>query len=212
MTSRVCVNLVADPYPPYQFREADRIVGIDYDTISGIFHRMSMILRVDLFPWEECLRRVDAGDADGVFQITKTEERESRFLFSDLLREEETALFSKVRLPAATCLSEIFSSGRYLLGVLDGYSYNEEIDHLPAASKLPVHDQEELLIALSEGRCHAALMDTGVAEYLCAKRAITGLRRADGLGIRRSLYVAFNPDCLRTQQAFNQGLRQWRRG
>jgi len=208
--NRTCVNLVADPYPPYQFREGDKIMGIDYGTISRIFHVMRLDLHVDLCPWDECLRRVDVGNADGVFQITKTRERESRFLFSDLLREEETALFSKAPLPPAGSLCEILSDGRNLLGVLDGYSYNDEIDHLPAESKLVVPDQESLLDALCQGRCHAVFMDAGVADYLCAKRGVTGLHKADGLGIRRELYVAFNPDRLQIQHAFNQGLHHWR--
>ncbi|MBN1858754.1 transporter substrate-binding domain-containing protein [Candidatus Bipolaricaulota bacterium] len=205
-----CVNLVADPYPPYQFREDDTIMGIDYETVSRIFHAMQMDLHVDLCPWDECLHRVDVGDADGVFQITKTRARESRFLFSDLLREEETALFSKRPLPPTSSLCEILPNGRHLLGVLEGYSYNDEIDRLPAESKLVVPDQEALLDALCQGRCHAILMDAGVADYLCAKQRITGLHKADGFGVRRELYVAFNRNRVEIQHTFNQGLHHWR--
>ena len=210
--NRPCVNLVADPYPPYQFREDGQIKGIDYETISQVFRVMQMSVHVDLLPWDECLHRVDAGEADGVFQITKTRERESRFLFSDLLRVEETALFSKTPLPPASSLAGIFTSGRDLLGVLEGYSYNDEIDRLPAESKLVVPDQETLLDALCQGRCRAVLMDAGVADSLCAKRGITGLLKAGELGIRRDLYVAFNPTRSEIRQTFNQGLHRLQTG
>jgi len=189
------VRLVADPYPPYQYEDAGVIRGMDYDTIRRAFRALPFALNIELHPWDECLRRVDAGTADGVFQITKTAEREARYLFSTLLRTEEMALFARVDGPASADSAGIGpeTTGSHVLGVLQGYIYGPAIDAIPEGRKLKVPGQEDLLRALDERRCDLVVMDTGVAEHVAGKLGIADVRRLDGFALKRDLYVAFRP-------------------
>ena len=89
------VNLVADPYPPYQFEEVGIVRGIDHDIIFEAFKTHHIKTETRLLSWEECMRQMDNKKADGIFQITRTPEREKKFLFSDILRSAKAVFFKR---------------------------------------------------------------------------------------------------------------------
>jgi len=199
------VRLVADPYPPYQYVEAGAIEGIDFETISHVFQGLPFDLDIGLHAWDECLRRVNSGEADGIFQISKTPQREIHYLFSDLLRTEETALFTRGQALADRDFSVLTAEaiGTHVLGVLDGYSYSPSIDAIPGESRFVVAQQGDLLRALCAGSCDLILMDTGVAAFLANKLKVN-IRQVVGFSLKRDLYVAFRLGCESIVEAFNQ--------
>ena len=206
------VTLVADPYPPYQYEEGGTIRGIDYEVIASAFQAAGYDVQVRLLPWEECLRELDAGGADGIFQITRTPEREERYVFSDLLRTAETGFFARsdqvIQLSETVDLREQLESST--LGVLAGYSYDPVIDSLDPAMKVEVGRQEDLLRGLTEKRFDLAVLDSGVAAFLADKLGISGIKRVEGFAVTRELYVAFRPKCRDLVQPFNVELRKLR--
>jgi polar amino acid transport system substrate-binding protein len=204
------VTLVADPYPPYQYEEDGIVKGIDYDIIASAFRAVGYDVQVRLLPWEECLRQLDAGGADGIFQITYTPEREERYVFSDLLRKAETAFFAlsnqTMQLSETVNLHEQLQS--FTLGVLSGYSYDPVIDSLDLTMKVGVDDQEDLLLGLKEKLFDLAVMDVGVAAFLAGRLGISGIERVEGFAVTRELHVAFRPACKDLVSPFNEGLKK----
>ncbi len=203
------VTLVADPYPPYQYEEDGIVKGIDYDVIASAFQAVGYDVQVRLLPWEECLQQLDAGGADGIFQITCTPEREERYVFSDLLRTAETAFFAlsnqTMQLSETVDLRKQLQS--YTLGVLSGYSYDPAIDALDPSIKTEVDDQEDLLLGLKERRFDLAVIDVGVAAFLAGKLGISAIERVEGFTLTRELHVAFRPACQGLVSPFNEGLK-----
>lgn len=204
------VTLVADPYPPYQYEEGGAIKGIDADLIAFAFQAIGYDVQVGLLPWEECLRQLDAGKADGIFQITCTPEREERYVFSDLLRTAETAFFARsnqaIQLSKTVDLREQLES--LTLGVLSGYSYDPAIDSLDPTTKMEVDDQEDLLLGLKEKRFDLAVMDVGVATFLADKLGISGIKRVEGFAVTRKLHVALRPERRDLVRPFNAQLEK----
>ncbi len=202
------VNLVADPYPPYQYEEGGVVIGIDHDIITAAFNEFDVETRVQLFPWEDCLDSVKNKRADGIFQIVRTPERVKAFLFSRSFRTAETALFCNA------CDPIVFNKKKDLkvqlegrvLGVLEGYSYDPMIDSLKGPGKKEVERQEMLLTGLLEGGFDLVIMDLGVAEYLMDKMKLGGIVRVDGFEISRELHVAFQKDLPELKDHFNLGL------
>ncbi len=190
------VTLVADPYPPYQYEEDGNLKGMDYEVIVSVFHGMGCDVHVALCPWQECLRRLDRREADGIFQITRTPEREERYVFSDLLRSAKTVLLARsgepIRLDPTKDLREELSP--YSLGLLPGYSYHPAVDALDPATKTEVQRQEDLLLGVKERRFDLAIIDLGVAAFLIEKLGITGVERVEGFSVTRELFVAFRPE------------------
>lgn len=204
------ITLVADPYPPYQYQEGGAIKGIDADLIAFAFQAIGYDVQVRLLPWEECLRQLDAGKADGIFQITCTPEREKRYIFSDLLKTAETAFFALsnqvIQLSETVDLREQLES--LTLGVLSGYSYDPAIDSLDPTTKMEVDDQEDLLLGLKEKRFDLAVMDVGVAAFLADKLGISGIKRVEGFAVTRKLFVALRPERKDLVRPFNAQLEK----
>lgn len=205
-----CVTLVADPYPPYQYQDGGAVKGIDADLIASAFQAVGYDVQVRLLPWEECLRQLDAGGADGIFQITRTPERERRYVFSELLRTAETAFFAlsdqAIQLRETVDLREQLEP--FTLGVLTGYSYDPAIDSLDPTTKVEVDGQEDLLLGLKDKCFDLAVMDSGVAAFLADKLGISGIKRVDGFAVTRELHVAFRPECEDLVAKFNTGLKK----
>ena len=201
------VVLVADPYPPYQFQEGECVCGVDHDVIAAAFAEHGLKTITMLAPWEECLKVLDAGEAHGIFQIQRTAEREKAYVFSEVLRTAKTVFLTSrqkpIRFIDKSALEEIVA--RYFLGSVKGYSYDPFIDSLQPPSKVEVNSQEELLTCLSKGRIDLAVIDQGVASYLCHRLGIQNIVRAEGFEINRDLHVAFRKNLSELANIFNSG-------
>lgn len=201
------VRLVADPYPPYQYEEGDRVKGIDHDLIVAAFAEERIAVEVSLLSWEQCLEWVADGRADGVFQIQRSPERDQAFIFSQPLRAARTVFLTagdRFRFSSALSPEETLSS--HLVGVVKGYGYGSTVDDLPESAKVKVGSHEQLLRDLSAGRFDVAVADWGVAAYLSARLGITNLRRVQGHEITRVLHVAFALNSSGIARLFDQGL------
>jgi len=206
----VTVKLVADPYPPYQFEENGRIIGVDHDVITESLKVHGILAETSLYGWDECMAMMANGKADGIFQITRTPERTRRFLFSERLRTASTLFFKRdgfeIDLDGAAQL--VTRLRKLKIGVLSGYSYGPAIDSLSDSCKVERESSEGLLNGLLQDEFSLALMDHGVAAYLMKRMHIKGIDSAQGYGIPRALYVAFQKDISALAHHFNSGLRE----
>lgn len=209
------IRLVADPYPPYQYEEGGEVKGLDHDLVVTTFHSLGRETFVELLPWEECLKRIEEGKADGVFQVTKTPEREEKFLFpSEPLRTAKTVLLAKPGLPLRRITPNVDLVAQlrpFKLGVLSGYSYGAPLDELPSALKIPVATQEELLFRLAKGDFQLAVIDLGVALYLSCKLNLRGISPIKGFSIKRDLFIVFNPRLENLARSFGHQLKELKR-
>jgi polar amino acid transport system substrate-binding protein len=207
MISKV-VRLVADPYPPYQFEEKGVLKGIDNEVITLAFKEHQIITRVKLFPWEDCIGLIKRKEADGIFQIVRSPEREKSLIFSKPLRTARTIFLKMV--DADLVLSNDkdlkIQLKDYKIGVLAGYSYSDEIDNLSGPFKKEYQSQESLLIELSKGTLDLVIMDLGVASYLIDTMHFIGIVKVPGYEITRQLHVAFQNDYDDLVNIFNSGL------
>ena len=70
-------------FPPYEFWEGGRIVGIDAEIAGAIAEKLGLTLRIDDMDFGAILAAVDAGRADiAMAGLTITEERMQNFNFS----------------------------------------------------------------------------------------------------------------------------------
>ncbi|MBC7221252.1 amino acid ABC transporter substrate-binding protein [Candidatus Bipolaricaulota bacterium] len=193
---------MADPYPPYQYFDRGEVRGLDHDLISAVLEQLGYQVETVLLPWEACLQRLDRGEAHGAFQVTRTPERERRYLFSRQLRTAETALFARrglgIHLDPLSPLEDQLRGVR--IGMMEGYSYHPAIDTLPAHRAA---SQEDLLWSVAEGRLDVVVMDTGVAEYLMRRLGLPTLPRVKGFVAARDLHAVFRMDCRELLEQFD---------
>jgi polar amino acid transport system substrate-binding protein len=201
------VRIVADVYPPYQFEANGSVKGADYEIVTGSLTRAGIQTTTQLLPWETCLDMMRRQEADAIFQITRTPERERDFLFSKTFRTEKTLFFKRadtVLAPGAT--KEINSLlATHTLGVLSGFSYGAIVDDAPAA-RIEVARHDELLNGLVERRFELALIDQSVAAYLVARIGVGDIEPVPRLKIERDLHFAARTSLPWLVEAFERGL------
>jgi len=206
------IKLVADPYPPYQFKENHLIKGIDYEIIRSSFSEHNIKITVELLPWDMCMNSIRRKEADGIFQIVRTPEREALLLFSDPFRTASTLFLRRagtdMKIRSDTDLQSQLKGA--LVGVLSGYSYNPDIDGLEKTIKREYQSQEELLQALAVNETDLILMDSGVAYYFMNRLNVKNIERVPGYEISRELYVAFLKEKQELRDFFNVGLKRIR--
>ena len=202
------VQLVADPYPPYQYVESGGIRGVDHDIIAAAFREHGIDMMIRLLPWDECIQLLKEDKADGIFQIVRTPEREKAYIFSKPLRAAKTVIYKRLEDPVRFVKNIDFweQLKKYRLGIVKGYSYNPLIDSLGEPSKMEVDSQEALLTGLTRGEFDLAVIDWGVAKYLANKMGIRDIERAEGYEITRELHVAFQRNRDEIADRFNSGL------
>lgn len=71
-------------FPPYEFRESDKIVGIDADFARAIADKLGMELVIEDMKFDAIIPAVQSGKADfGAAGMTVTDERKDQVDFSD---------------------------------------------------------------------------------------------------------------------------------
>ena len=210
MVDKRVIQLVADPYPPYQYIEGGKVHGIDQDVIQAAFREHGIEIHTRLFAWDECIQIMEAGLADGLFQIQPTAERARTFHFSALLRTARTVFLGNSRIPIdlSNMQTEAAVLEKHSLATVSGYSYDPAIDELSGPNRILVADQEALLIGLDQGNFDLALMDWGVALFLCRKLGIEGVGKVAGFEYQRQLHVAFQKELGEIVDLFNSGLEK----
>jgi polar amino acid transport system substrate-binding protein len=204
------VRLVADPYPPYQYLEGDSVRGCDQEIVGASFATQGMYVYTELREWNDCLRALNLGETDGIYQIAKTPERERIYLFSQPLRKAITVLFTNgmytVDVKTGDGLQKILQ-GRPV-GIVSGYSMGERIADMDDSMVIQDENPVALIKGLAQGKYDFALLDLGVGTYLARHLGIEHIRVVPGCKIDRKLYLAFRKDADDIRKEFNAGLRK----
>lgn len=200
------IQVGADPFPPYQYLDENgEVVGQDYTTVKALFAAAGFEIHMVIDAWDTVFRSFEAGELEALFQVQKSPERESKYYFSQLLRNAVTEFVTGDEDLQINRLDEI-SKRQISLGVLTGYTYGEAIDSLPESCKRNFDSTEEMLISLTSGDVDLGIVDKGVKEYLLGKLSIDGVRSLDDLSFKRPLYIMFRDKELCERVSTCQGM------
>ncbi len=71
-------------FPPYEYKEASDIIGIDVEIGRAIADKLGMVLKVEDMAFDSIINAVNSGKADiGLAGFTVTEDRKKQINFSD---------------------------------------------------------------------------------------------------------------------------------
>ncbi len=74
-------TFVFSEFYPYEYMDKDKAKGINIYLITQVCKQMGISPVFYELPWKRALRNVQTGDADAVFSLFKTDERENIFIF-----------------------------------------------------------------------------------------------------------------------------------
>lgn len=169
MTIMVCIALASpsvaadkitlaalEDFPPFQWAEDGKVIGVDADIIREVFKRLGMTPDFKIMPWTRGLRSVKAGIVDALPAALKNEERET-FLFypSEPIHIQKNVVM--VKKGAGMNINSLSDLKGKAVGVVRGFSYGAEFDSITGLDKTVCKDQQELVRILAAGRIDAAM-------------------------------------------------------
>ena len=63
------LTVVFEEWPPYEYTQGDKVVGIDTEVLEEACRRMGVTPQFLSLPWARALKQVEDGDADAIFSI-----------------------------------------------------------------------------------------------------------------------------------------------
>lgn len=189
----------ADPFPPYQYYDKNgSVIGSDYDIVKKTFDTLGYEIEVILDNSSIVEQKLIEGSLDVAFQFQKTDEREKKYSYSKLLRNAVTEFVTSDKLLKVDKLSSI-AEMKLTVGVIENYSYGDDIDKLDSNLKISFEDHVALLHSISDNKVCIGIFDKGVKEYIAKEENIKNIYSLENLEFIRPLYVVFNKSSLRDE-------------
>lgn len=156
------LNVGWNPYEPYQYADLDgNVRGLDLDLVSALAKQAGCSLRFTQDEWSKLLKGVQTGNIDVLTGATQTVEREKYAHFSKPYRDETFVIFVRTGESEkwlASSIEEMVRDKKMRIGLVDGYVYGNEVDHL-----LGNADYMNLFISAPFSESHAAnLLDSKI--------------------------------------------------
>jgi polar amino acid transport system substrate-binding protein len=123
------LDILTLEFPPYAYTEHDEIKGFAVELVREAFDRMNVAMEIRILPWARSIRYLQDGDADGLFAMIKTDEREA---FADY---PENPLVYENRSFFAHKDADISFDGNlrefkdFRIGDVHGFSHGEKYDN-----------------------------------------------------------------------------------
>ena len=95
-TNSTALELVTLQYPPYEYLQNGEVKGVAVDIVREVFKRIKRPITITLYSWDQSLAMIQKGEADAIFTIFKTPEREAYADYShEVLMTQVVSLFIK---------------------------------------------------------------------------------------------------------------------
>ncbi|PID29668.1 MAG: hypothetical protein CSB55_01520 [Candidatus Cloacimonadota bacterium] len=189
------ISFYCDEYPPFNYSESRYVAGVAVDWLEGIFEIIDEDYKIDdieLVPWNRGYNLILDKPNTCMFSVTKTKEREDKFLWVGPIAETTIVLISKKNREV-----DIKKDGDYKKYRISAIKNDiSEIALLEKGIKAENIDyssnHEESLFKLQKGRIDFCACEKSVAsfelfnngnlsDYICADTIKTG-----------EIYFAFN--------------------
>ncbi len=159
--------VVCADYPPFEYLENDKLVGLDVDLATALAKEMGKDAHFENLPFASLLAAVQTGSADaGISTLTVTEERKKMFDLSDpyfvesltAVYKEETPIHTADELKGKKIGCQIGTTTEIWLK-----------DHLPGLSLTVMDTNNQVIEALKAGHIDVAVLD-GAQGVLFSKK------------------------------------------
>lgn len=155
-TSSDKLEIVTLQYPPYVYRDDEKVSGVAVDIIQEAFSRMQQPITIHVLPWARAIYQIRNGDSDAIFTIYKTPERELFADFSSEILISQTISLFVQKNSSIVFDGDIKSLSRYSFGAARKISYGNLFDNAVEKRVLSnlalVNTEEQVFKMLIAGR------------------------------------------------------------
>ena len=219
MISLTAVSALADTlvmatnasFPPYEYVEGDKVVGIDADIAAAICEKLGYDLQIDDMEFDSLIAAVQSGKADfAMAGMTVTEERQQMINFSDSYATGIQSVIVKED-SDITSVDDLFAEGaNHTVGVQlsttgDIYTTGDiEEAGLGTVQRFP--NGNEAVMALVNGKIDCVVIDNEPAKAYVA--ANPGLKVLDSSYAVEDYAAAIAKDNTELLEKFNAALAE----
>jgi len=143
------ILLATGEWAPYASEHMDNL-GLFPEILQLVFEEMDQDYEIEFFPWKRCYKMVLDGDAWAAFPYSRTEQRASEVLYSDVVNWSTSVFFAYGPGPDIDFQDLEDLKGRHIGGI-DGYFYQEAFDKA-GLDVTYVPDEQSALLMLMAGR------------------------------------------------------------
>lgn len=189
-------------FPPYEFYDGDKVVGIDAEIAAAIAEKLGMELEIVDTAFDSIIPAVVAGKYDmGMAGMTVTEERLEEVNFSDSYATGVQVVIVKDGSDIKT-VDDLFGDKNYTIGVQTGttgdlYStWDLEDEGLATVSRF--NKGADAVLALTEGKVDCVIIDNEPAKEFVAANA--GLKILETAYAEEDYAICFAKDSELTEK------------
>jgi ABC-type amino acid transport substrate-binding protein len=159
-------------YPPFSFRENNKIVGFDIDIIKEIAKRLNKEIIIKDLPFEALLPKLQLGELHVLAAgMTPTKERAKKILFTKPYVENDPLLIITLNsTPALTSLEDL--KGKNIV-VNEGYTSDLYLSEFEAINIIRLATPAEAILALQSKRADAFVAAQSSVQLLLKKWGIS---------------------------------------
>ena len=149
-------------FPPYEYHEGDKIVGIDVEIAQAIAQKMGVELEIEDIAFDSVILEVMSGKADlGLAGITATEDRKANLDFSESYTNARQLVIVQEDSPIMT-VEDLEGKN---LGVQSGTTGDLMASDVKDATVEHYTKGMDAVMALTQGKVDAVIIDSEVAKY-----------------------------------------------
>jgi polar amino acid transport system substrate-binding protein len=127
-TNTTALELVTLQYPPYEYLEAGEVKGVAVEIVRKVFERMKRPITITVYPWDQSLDMIKKGEADAIFTIFKTPERETFLDYSHEVFMTQVVSFFVTSDSNILFEGDLHKLSMYTFGVVRTVSYGSTFD------------------------------------------------------------------------------------
>lgn len=120
------LKVVSLQLPPMHYEEEGIIKGIAVDIVNEVFARMEQPITLRLYPFARSLNMIEDADADAIFAIVKTPEREQFLNYPDEVLINQTAILFARKDAQIHFDGDLRTLSGYRFGILRAATYGKQ--------------------------------------------------------------------------------------
>lgn len=199
-------------FPPYEFYESEKVVGIDAEIAAAIAEKLGMTLQIEDMDFDSIVPAVQSGKADiGMAGLTVTEDRKVAVDFSDSYATGIQAIIVPEDSPITSYEDLANNIGTYKIGVQLATTGDIYATDTPENGGFGSENVEEYakgpdaILALTSGKIDAVIIDNEPAKAFV--EANPGLKILDTEYVSEDYAIATNKKNTELTEKINGALK-----
>lgn len=190
-------------YPPYEYLISDVETGFNVDLIKAVAEVMNLNIEFKADIWDKIRSDLVTGDVDVLAGMYQSSERDKVVDFSTVHVKVAHAIFTRTSSP----IHDMADAKDKIILVQNGdLMHDYLIENKITDRIIPVADQEEAIVLLSEGKADMAILNKFQAYYFINKNEITNVKTVGQAIIQRDYCFAVKEGNQDLQTLLNEGL------